>query len=92
MCWNGQGTMVSLWEQRRVFFIRDLLLVALGITISSHWSYFFLVTSVAYVVGSFVDTFFIFHIFRIKNFKIQQCEHIEESANFSFQTQFLQFV
>jgi hypothetical protein len=86
MCWNGQGSMVSLWEQRKVFFIRDLLLVALGLTISSHWSYFFLVTSVAYVVSWFVNTFFIFQIFKIKIFKIRQCEHIEDSINFSFQT------
>jgi hypothetical protein len=29
-----------------------------------------------------VNTFFIFHIFKIENFKIQQCEHIEGSTDF----------
>jgi hypothetical protein len=82
-----------LWypsENRGVFFFfSNLLLVALGIIISSRWSYIYLVTSVAYVVGPFLNTFFIFHIFRIKTFKIRQCEHIEDSTNFSFQTQLL---
>jgi hypothetical protein len=39
-----------------------------------------------------VNTFFIFHILKIKIFKIWQCEHIECSIDCSFQTQCLQFV
>jgi hypothetical protein len=31
---------------------------------------------------------FYFHFFRISFFLIQQCEHIESSTDFSFQTQF----
>ncbi len=49
-------------------------------------------TSVACAVGPSVNTFFIFHIFKIEIFLIRQCEHIEGSPDFSFQTQFLQFV
>ncbi len=49
-------------------------------------------TSVAYAIDLNVNTFFNFHIFRIENFQILQCEHIESSTDFPFQTQFWQFV
>jgi hypothetical protein len=49
-------------------------------------------TSVACAIGPSVNTFFNFHIFRIENFQIRQCAHIESSTDFPFQTQFLQFV
>jgi len=49
---------------------------------------YFFTSSVACAIGPSVNTFFIFHIFRIKNLKLWQCEHIESSTEFSFQTQF----
>jgi hypothetical protein len=49
----------------------------------------FILISVECVVGPNVNTFSLFfHIFRIENFEIRQCEHIEASTDFSFQTQF----
>ncbi len=51
----------------------------------------FIATSVACAIGPSVNTFLVFHI--LIEFKKQlQCEHIEGSTDFSFQTQFLQFV
>jgi hypothetical protein len=39
----------------------------------------FIHTNIACAVGPSVNTFFIFHIFRIENFQIQECEHIDGS-------------
>jgi hypothetical protein len=49
-------------------------------------------TNVACAIGPSENTFFILHIFRIEKLKIWQCEHIDGSTDFSFQTQFFQFV
>jgi hypothetical protein len=57
---------------------------------------YFIYASVACIVGPSVNTFplkrYMWTIFRIENFLIWQCEHIEGSTDFPFQTQFLQFV
>jgi hypothetical protein len=50
------------------------------------------VVVIACAGGPSVNIFIIFHIFRIENFKIGQCEHFDGSTDFSFQTQFLQFI
>ncbi len=38
-----------------------------------------------------MNTLFNLHIFRIEIFLIRQCEHIEDSTDFSFETQILHF-
>jgi len=52
----------------------------------------FIATSVACAIGPSVNTFLIFHILIIEFLNFLQCEHIEGSTDFSFQTHFLQFV
>jgi hypothetical protein len=51
-----------------------------GFDFQNEW----LISSVAYVVGPSVNTFFVFHIFGIENFEIWHCEHIESSIDVSF--------
>ncbi len=48
-------------------------------------------TIVAYAICPSVNTFFIFHIFKIEKLKNWQCEYIQGSTYFSFQTKILQF-
>jgi hypothetical protein len=55
-----------------------------GLDFQNEW----FVSSVAYVIGLSVNTFFIFQIFGIEIFEIWQCEHIEGSIEVSFQTHF----
>jgi len=47
---------------------------------------------VACAIGPSVNTFFIFHIFRIEIKKIWQHSKIEGPTDFSFQTEILQFL
>jgi peroxiredoxin family protein len=47
----------------------------------------FIATSVACAIGPSVNTFLVFHIL-IELKKKLQCEHIEGSTDFSFQTNF----
>jgi hypothetical protein len=51
-----------------------------GLDFQNEW----FISSVAYVVGPSVNTFFVFHIFGIEIFEIRHCEHIDWKLDWCF--------
>jgi hypothetical protein len=96
MLWDILSLRIIIFNFLRLDFILgwnkgiSLILYLKRLKYSLLW--FRLVQSNLCVVDPNVNTFFIFHILRIENFQIWQCEHFEGSTDFLFQTQFLQIV